>query len=64
MHGREQGLCCSIDVPDDRHSDGGRRDIQVILIERNDLATVKPTFVIYVTGHRAWVTKQGGGTRV
>ena len=38
MHGREQGLCYTIDVPDDRHPDGGRRDIQVILIERTTIS--------------------------
>lgn len=33
MHGSERWTHRPIDVPDDRSTDGGRRDIQVILIE-------------------------------
>ena len=39
VYGREPGLrTYSIDVPDDRHPDGDRRDIQVILIERTTIS--------------------------
>lgn len=33
MHGSERRTNQPIDVPDDRPADGGRRDIQVILME-------------------------------
>lgn len=51
VYGREPGLrTYSIDVPDDRHTDGDRRDIQVILIERTTISwrLTNSTFLICV----------------
>lgn len=36
VHGSERRTNWPIDVPDDRSADGGRRDIQVILIESDN----------------------------